>query len=158
MKIRKYDDEIARQYIEDGIPRETYLYRSRESGELIGLRMTFGEKMEREKPGGFIDLPDGTEAYRALSEELAGEGISMGPKPKPITRARWPMTSVNAGVNPDQADELREHWRQHGVLGCDINPDGDVIWESPAARKKDCESRGLYDRDGGYGDPQGKNV
>lgn len=158
MKILMYEDEIARPYIDEDAEHETYLYRSRETGELIGLRMTFGEKMEREKPGGFIDLPDGTEAYRALGEELAREGIKTGPKAKPQTRARWPMVSVNAGINPEQIGELREHWRQRGVIGCDVLPNGDIVWESAAARKKDCESRGLYDRDGGYGDPQGKNV
>jgi hypothetical protein len=156
VRIVRFRDLEVLQYTDS--PKSVYLYRVRETSELVGVEMAFGEKMSRERPGGFLTLPDGAEAIRAMTEELAQDGIKMGPKPKIGNRARWPMVSVNAGINPDQIDELRAHWKEHNVTGCDVNAEGDVIWDSPAARKRDCESRGLYDRDGGYSDPQGKNV
>lgn len=137
---------------------ETYLYRDRQTGELVGVEMCLGEKLERERTGGFIDLPNGHEGVRAFEEELAKSGMQPRNRSRRKTKAKWPMTSVNAGVNPNQIGELRQFWTEHGITGCDVNSEGDVIWESPGARKRDCEARGLYDRNAGYSDPQPYNL
>lgn len=156
MKTLSFKDELARQYT--GTPRTTYLYRVRHTGELIGIDMCLGEKLDREMAGGFLTLPDGTEAARAFEEELAKDGLAPRRKTSSHRYARWPMVSVRAGVNPDQADDLRAFWQERGITGCEVLPSGDVQWDSRAARKKDCEAREMYDRDGTYGDPQPNNV
>lgn len=156
MQTLSFSDSISEQY--QGAETVAYMYRIRSNGELVQVLMAFGEKMEREKPGGFIVLPDGQEAAKAFGEELAKDGLKPRHKTRRKTFAKWPMTSVNAGVNPEQIDELRSFWARNGVKGCDVMPNGDVVWDSPAARKKDCEARSLYDRNGGYSDPQPKHA
>lgn len=156
MRKLSFNDERSEPYRSE--PKTTYLYRVRSTGELVGVNMCLGEKLERERPGGFLTLPDGEEAARAFGEELEKDGLIPRRKASVKRNAKWPMVSINAGVNPDQVNELRDFWRQHGVTGCDVLPNGDVVWESRSARKRDCEARGLYDRDGGYGDPQPKNL
>ena len=137
-----------------GVPKTTYLYKVRETDELVGVEMCLGEKIARERTGGFLTLPTGEEAQKAFGEELVRDGFR--PRRKTVLQhhAQWPMTSSFAGVNPEQIPELRELWRQNGVTGCDVTPEGDIVWDSRHARKRDCEVRGLFDRDGGYGDAQ----
>ncbi|MEW6439250.1 MAG: hypothetical protein AB1508_19030 [Pseudomonadota bacterium] len=69
------------------------------------------------------------------------------------TPGNWPMVSAFAGIHPDQIEQFREFDRRHGVP-TDYTPDGDVVFESRSHRKRYCELHGLYDRNGGYGDPQ----
>jgi hypothetical protein len=156
MRKMRFSDEQSGPF--RGVQKTTYLYRVRETGELVEVEMCAGEKLSRELPGGFLVLPDGTEAAKAFGEDLARSGLQTRNRARVGRHAKWPMVSMNAGVNPEQIPELREHWQQHGVVGCDVLPNGDVVWESRAARRKDCESRGLYDRDGGYSDPQPNNL
>jgi len=130
-----------------------YIYRVQETGEIVEVEMTYGELMEKESCG-FITLPDGREARRSLGTELAREGVKTRTKSRRATRPKWPMVSTRAGVNPSQIQELRDHWTEQGVTGCDVLPNGDVKWDDRASRRRDCESRGLHDRDGSYGDPQ----
>jgi hypothetical protein len=156
MKLMHYNDSLSES--SQGTTRTTYLYKVRQTGELVSVEMTLDEKFAREKTGGFITLPDGTEGQIAFREELEKDGLRPGPIASPNQHAKWPMVSVNAGVNPDQIDELRAHWARHNVTGVDVTPEGDVIWNDAGARKADCESRGLYDRNAGYGDPAPKNL
>lgn len=67
----------------------------------------------------------------------------------------WPMVSVAAGINPDQVGEYREFDKTMGVP-TEYNSDGDVVFTSRAHRKRYCEAHRLFDRNGGYGDPQRK--
>jgi len=67
--------------------------------------------------------------------------------------AGWPMVSVAAGINPDQIGEYKEFDKKMGVE-TDYTPSGDVVFRDRAHRKKYCEAHHLYDRNGGYGDPQ----
>lgn len=156
MKVLKFDDSLSAAY---STPEtKTYLYRDRDTGELVGVRMGLGEKLAREKTGGFLDAPDGRELVRAFREELQRDGLADKPKTVVRQQAQWPMVSINGGVNPDQIGELREIWREHRVTGCDVLPNGDVVYESRAARKADHEARGLFDKDGGYGDAMPQNL
>jgi hypothetical protein len=148
----RFRDELEAEYT--GTTKTTYLYRIRDTGELVGVKMACGEKLARETTGGFIVLPAGEEAVRAFQEELAKDGFKPRQKTRCPTAATWPMTTILGGVNPEQIPELRSLWQERGVTGCDVLPNGDVVWESRQARKKDCEARGLFDRDGGYGDAQ----
>ena len=65
----------------------------------------------------------------------------------------WPVISAAAGVLPSQIDEAQAHSRQIGIP-TDFTPDGDVVFTDAAHRKRYCQAIGLYDRNGGYGDPQ----
>ncbi len=146
IRFRESPDEAEREY----------LYKVRDTGETVGVLMTIDELMERESSG-FLTLPDGREAKRAIIDEAEKDGLI--PKSDHVrTRAKWPMVSYSSGVNPDQADELREFWREHDVRGCEVAPNGDVIYADRAARRSDHQARGLYDRSGGYGDAMPKNL
>ena len=65
----------------------------------------------------------------------------------------WPLLSTAAGVNPEQ---IPEAMAQAAALGTHLNfaPDGRAIFESAHHRKEVCEKLGLFDRNGGYSDPQ----
>lgn len=65
----------------------------------------------------------------------------------------WPMRSDAAGVLPIQIGEAREESIKRGVP-TEFTKDGQAIFTSAEHRKKYCESHGMYDRNGGYGDPQ----
>ena len=65
----------------------------------------------------------------------------------------WPMYSDAAGVNPEQIPEATRHARNVGVP-TDFTSDGRAIFTSPHHRKRYCEAHGLYDRNGGFNDPQ----
>lgn len=65
----------------------------------------------------------------------------------------WPMYSDAAGVHPDQRKEAYEASVKQG---CPTNFDalGRAVFTSQKHKKQYCEANGLYDRNGGYGDPQ----
>lgn len=64
------------------------------------------------------------------------------------------MKSYSAGVNPKQIQEAMAADRRMGV-SIDYDPKtGDAIFTSAAQRKRYSEAHGLYDLNGGYGDPQ----
>jgi hypothetical protein len=151
-----FDDELAEQYADS--EKLPYLYRREDTGELIEVHMAYGEKLEREGPGGFIEISKNLHAKRALADEFERDGLAVRSKSGTRTRARWPMVSVAAGVNPSQRKELEAIWQQHGVTGCRMLPNGDIEYESRGARRADHEARGLFDRSGGYGDAMPKNL
>jgi len=58
----------------------------------------------------------------------------------------WPMEPCySSGVHPEQAQELRDHFKKHG-LNVQVNSNGDPIYESAAQRKRALACRGLHDR------------
>ncbi len=65
----------------------------------------------------------------------------------------WPMKSDAAGVHPDQAAEAQAHAESIGIPTQFIK-DGRAVFTDAGHRKKYCEAVGLYDRNGGYSDPQ----
>ena len=67
----------------------------------------------------------------------------------------WPMVSVAAGINPAQIKEYQEFDKKMGVT-TQYTKTGDVVFESRSHRKAYCEAHKLYDRNGGYSDPQKK--
>lgn len=68
--------------------------------------------------------------------------------------ARYPMKSDAAGINPDQIDEARDYDAKIGVPTDYDQETGQAIYESAGHRKRHCEAHGLFDRNGGYSDPQ----
>ena len=89
------------------------------------------------------------------SEWMEGaRGLEAGAAPGGMNPACWPMWSDAAGCNPDQKAEVEAHARRHGLPSIEVNDQGQVKFDSPQTRKKYCELVGLFDRNGGYGDPQ----
>ena len=60
-------------------------------------------------------------------------------------KAGWPFACVASGVNPDQAGDLRDHFRKVGIP-THVNGEGDPVYTSPDHRKKALASRGLHDK------------
>jgi hypothetical protein len=69
----------------------------------------------------------------------------------------WPMYSDAAGVAEHQVPEAMAHSRRIGIP-TDFTQDGRAIFTSREHRKKYCEAIGLYDRNGGYSDPQRRSA
>lgn len=63
----------------------------------------------------------------------------------------WPMTSVNAGIHPDQLGEVQEHLAAHGVH-TEFTKDGDAIFRSRRHRSAHLKATHTKDLDAGYGD------
>ncbi len=66
----------------------------------------------------------------------------------------WPMESYAAGVGADQVKEAMKEATKMGVPTEFNSKTGDAIFTSANHRKRYCEAMGLYDRNGGYSDPQ----
>lgn len=67
----------------------------------------------------------------------------------------WPMKSDALGVHESQIGEATEEARRCGVP-TEFTKDGRAILTSAKHRKAYAEMYGMYDRNGGYGDPQRK--
>jgi hypothetical protein len=68
---------------------------------------------------------------------------------------KWPMWSEAAGCLPRQVPEMRSFLASRG-LSVDFNAEGDMKLESRGHRKRVLQALGIFDRNGGYGDPQPK--
>ena len=67
--------------------------------------------------------------------------------------AGWPIVSDAMGVLPMQIAEAKKLDTKLGV-SADYTKEGQPIFRSQGHRKKFCEAHGVYDLNGGYGDPQ----
>ena len=65
----------------------------------------------------------------------------------------WPMLSDALGCNESQIQESMDASQRHGCP-TRFTSDGRAILTSPGHRKAYAESCGIFDRNGGYGDPQ----
>jgi len=118
-----------------------------DDGGVVEVFMSFSE-FDRRVKDGVIKLDDGRKAVSYFNPRA---GISTVP-------ANYPMTSSAAGVHPGQIKEHMDHLRKMGCGQVDHTKDGDVIFKDKHQRKKVCEALGLFDRSGGYSDPQAKHV
>jgi len=57
----------------------------------------------------------------------------------------WPMTCYASGVNPNQAQELRDFYKKRGFR-CDVKNSGDPVYESSSHRKAALKLRNLHDK------------
>jgi hypothetical protein len=73
-----------------------------------------------------------------------------------VTKAAWPIYSDRAGVNPHQISEAEATMRGLGVNTKYEKQTGRAIFRNAKHRKEHCEAVGIYDRNGGYSDPQPK--
>ena len=121
-----------------------YCYRDRR-GKLYEIPMSVKEMLRKQRKDGTIRWK-GKVLKRDMVAEMKGFKNSPG---------AWPLYSDAAGVAPDQVKEAYEHSVRIGIP-TEFTPDGRAIFRSRRHRKEYCEAIGLYDRNGGYGDPQRK--
>lgn len=115
-------------------------------GEVVEVFLSFAEHDKRVK-NDTITLDDGRTAKTFWNSK---SGISTVP-------ANYPMVSSAAGVHPGQIKEHMEHLRAKGCGTVHHTKDGDVIFQDKRQRKKVCEALGLFDRNGGFSDPQARH-
>ena len=65
------------------------------------------------------------------------------------TNTRWPIVSENAGCQPEQVAEANANFRKMGIAA-EYQPNGDVVWSSPQAKRDHIRSIGLHDRSAYY--------
>ena len=62
------------------------------------------------------------------------------------TSTGWPMEPcVSSGVDPSQAQELRDHLKKHGVP-TEVTPQGDPIYRTPTHQKRALACRGMHNK------------
>ena len=59
--------------------------------------------------------------------------------------AGWPIQCVASGVHPDQANDLRKHFVDHG-LSVEVTKEGDPIYENRKHQEKALACRGMHNR------------
>jgi len=58
----------------------------------------------------------------------------------------WPMSPCNSsGVQPEQAQELRDHFKRHGVP-TEVTTQGDPVYRSPQHQKRALACRGMHNK------------
>lgn len=118
----------------------------REDGEVVPLMLSFAE-FDRRVKDGTITLDDGTTASYSWDQHKLMSTVP----------SCYPMVCTAAGVHPAQVREQIAHLKHKGVRTTHYTKDGDPIFEDKRHRKEVCEALGLFDRNGGYGDPQAKH-
>ena len=119
---------------------------TKDNGEVVEVVLSFAEFDRRVKDGRIV-LDDGSEATYSWDQHKLTSTVP----------ANYPMVSSAAGVHPGQIKEHMEHLRRMGCGTVHHTKEGDVIFQDKNQRKKVCEALGLFDRNGGYGDPQAKH-
>lgn len=105
-----------------------------------------GDTVTREFPRGeapaFVRVR-GRRAHR----DYAAESVQGSVKEETATRRSggWPMAPCFAsGVNANQAQDLRDHYKKHG-LNIHVTKDGDPVYESARQRRAALKCRNLHD-------------
>ena len=62
------------------------------------------------------------------------------------------LVSDAAGVHPNQVSEFRDDAQKNGFTGVSFTEGGDCVFHSRRERARYLKHRGLFDRNGGYGD------
>ncbi len=83
----------------------------------------------------FLSFKDGSIAKRDYAAEHWPRRAGSG----------WPMTCYASGVNPNQAQELRDFYKKHSFR-CEVNNSGDPVYESSSHRKTALKLRNLHDK------------
>ena len=63
-------------------------------------------------------------------------------------KAKWPMLSEAAAVNPRQVEEMRAEIQRRGLQGVDVVPDGRIQLDTYKARRDFNKSFGYHDNHG----------
>jgi hypothetical protein len=118
-----------------------YVYKDQKSGEKVELFMSIAEMSARQKDG-VLEL-QGRILVRDIVTEQGGFRNTAG---------HWPMMSDGAGVHPSQTGEAYAESVKLGVPTQFDRSTGQAIFESRSHRRAFLRAKGMYDRNGGYGD------
>lgn len=124
----------------------TYEFKT-DDEEIVEVFLSF-EQFDKRVKDGQITLDDGRVAKSFFNPH---KGLSTMP-------SCYPMASSAVGVHPAQVKEHMEFLRSKGCGQVDHTKGGDVIFKDKNQRRQVCEALGFFDRNGGYGDPQPKNM
>lgn len=122
-----------------------------DDGEVHELQLSFDEHSKR-VVNDTITLDDGRKAKKVWSVVVSKRHRAIATCP-----GNWPQVSYAAGVHPAQVPEQQAVLKAAGVRTTHYTKDGDPIFEDRLHRKEVCEALGLFDRNGGYSDPQPKH-
>ena len=106
----------------------TYCFQSEKSGLIIEKFFRIG-KAPREI----------VEAGRRYLRSFAAEAVGVPAK------SGWPMECLASGVAPQQAGELRDHFKKSGIK-TEVSKDGNPIYRDKSHRDKALKSRGFHDK------------
>jgi hypothetical protein len=59
--------------------------------------------------------------------------------------SNWPMKCIASAVSPEQANELRDTFKNAGVP-TEVTPDGCPVYRNAGHRKEALKCRGMFDR------------
>ena len=83
---------------------------------------------------------------RFFHYDKESSGVVEGHAPVIKKLPQWPMNPCYAsGVNPDQAQELRDFFQKHNEP-TDVNNNGDVVYRDSGHRKRALKLRNLHDK------------
>lgn len=112
---------------------------STDSGTIVERIYPMGECPELVRVNGSV-------AYRNRTLENVHTVIKRGRGRVRSGHGKWPMEPcVASGVQPDQAQELRDFYKSRG-LSVEVNNDGDPIYTSAEQRRKALKARGMFDK------------
>ena len=120
----------------------TYCYKL-SSGEIVERIYEMGAAPQKVKVKG-----KGIAMRDFQAEGVSGQmvGTDNPTRAKKGPSQTWPMPPcVGSGVHPEQAGELRGHFKKHG-LNIEVNSNGDPIYESAIQRRKALKCRRMHDR------------
>ncbi len=115
-----------------------YCYRRDDNDQVIEFHFPVGKAPD------VIIMNDGVKANRSMPNEWLGRKATPG---------NWPMTSDALGVAHNQVGQATKEATRLGVP-TEFTKDGRAILRNPEHRKRLAEALGMYDRNGGYSDPQ----
>lgn len=84
-----------------------------------------------------------------------GSVVEVNKRSQRLPKATYPFAADALGVHPSQVAEAQADSETRGV-STDFTESGEPIMRSPGHRRRYCEAYGIYDRNGGHGDPQRK--
>lgn len=73
-----------------------------------------------------------------------------------MSKAKWPLKSDAAGVNPEEVNAAQDEAKRRGVPTEFDRDTGQAVFRSRSHRKEFCKAFHLRDQDAGYGDHAGQ--
>lgn len=128
--------------------RPKYRFQRRDTGTVCCFEMSATEFTDR--------VVDGVmkQTSKLDGKAIFYDFVEVANPPAKAPLAGWPCKSDSLGVELHQITEARDESIRMGVP-TDFDPHtGEAIFETPGHRKKYCEAMDVFDRNGGYGDPQ----
>jgi len=96
--------------------------------------------------------------YRVKGLGLCTRDIALEHSGFRDTPSNWPLKCDGSGCHPSQVKQFTEQMTTLGVPTEFDKDTGQAIYTDREHRRRSCEARGFFDRNGGYSDPQSKRA